>query len=182
MNLATVKVSEIGYALKTKNLIGQSFRANPSIEKFGIEYQPYLDRFEGIYSGVMYNFFGNHMDILVTPNHRMLFRPIEKNTDKKGEFILEEATFLPNSFDFLRTVTPKTKRYKNPKETLTLPIKLSQYLCLMGWYLSDGTMSLRGKKIKSLRISQKKGGKLCWFLTHFFNQVKSKITCSLYCY
>lgn len=151
-------------------------------DNFRIEYQPYIDRFEGLYSGIMYNFLGDHMDILVTPNHRMLFRPVEKSTGKEGDFILEEAAILPNNFDFLRAITPPKKLYKNPVELSKIPLKSTQYLSLMGWYLSDGCLSLRGEKIKDIRISQKKGGRLCRHITRFYNQVKDHISCNLHCY
>ena len=182
MQLCTIKNDDLGYKLCTKNLIGEPYRSDYYVDKFGIEYQPFIDRFEGLYSGDMLNFIGNHMDILVTPNHRMLFRPIEKNTHKAGEFVLEEASVLPTSFEFLRTVTPWKRIYRNPQELSGLPIRVTQYLSLMGWYLSDGSLNFREDTIKNIRISQKKGGRLSRYLTHFYNQLKTTISCGLYCY
>ena len=182
MKLATIKYDDLKYRLNTKSLIEESYRSDYYVDRFGIEYQPYIDRFEGYYSGDMYNFVGNHLDILVTPNHRMLFRPIEKNTGYEGDFTLEEASILPNCFDFLRTVTPIKKIYKNPPELSGLPIKVTQYLSLMGWYLSEGCLNFNGSNIKNIRISQKKGGRLSWYFSRFYNQVKTKISCGLYCY
>lgn len=182
MQLGTIKNDDLGYKLCTKSLIGESYRSDYYADKFCIEYQPFIDRFEGLYSGDMYNFIGNHMDILVTPNHRMLFRPIEKNTGKIGEFVLEEASILPTSFEFLRTVTPWKRIYKNPLELSGLPINITQYLSLMGWYLSEGCLNFNGKSIKNIRISQKKGGRLSRYLTQFYNRMKTEISCNLYCY
>ncbi len=183
MHLATLKLDDLTYKLCTKSLIGEGYRADYYVERFGIEYQPYVDRFEGTYSGVMYNFIGNHMDILVTPNHRMLFRPVGKNTGVEGDFVLEEASILPNFFDFIRAVTPQKKIYKNPEELSDLPIKTTQYLSLMGWYLSEGCVNKnKSGIIKCLRISQKKDGRLSWYFTRFYNQVKDKISCKIYTY
>jgi hypothetical protein len=174
--LATLKMEDsLGYKLNNG-------KRNPYNKIFGIEYQHYVDRFEGLYTGTMYNFIGNHMNILVTPNHRMLFRPVEKNNKVNGKFILEEAFLLPNCFDFLRTITPKIKPYENPSQLKGLPITAKQFLSLMGWYLSEGCMGKRNNKLKNVRISQKKKGRLHWFMSRFHNSVKNKIGSGLYIY
>lgn len=185
MKLATVKTNNIGYKLSTKKLIGKGYRAKCSVPTFGIEYQPYIDRFEGIYSGKMYNFIGNHMDIMVTPNHRMLFRSVGKNNGVVGDFLLEEAAILPNCFDFLRTITPVKRVRRNPVGLTNLPISDLEYLSLMGWYLSEGCFTKKRGKITGLddlRISQKKGGRLSSYLMNFYEQLKDTIRCRIYCY
>ena len=37
-----------------------------------MEYQGYTEKYSSLFSGNMYNFYGYHTDVLVTPNHRML--------------------------------------------------------------------------------------------------------------
>lgn len=183
--LATVRLEDKKqYKLCTKSLTGKSFTAKQYIKPYGIEYQPYLERFDGLYNGIMYNFVGNHTDIMVTPNHRMLFRPVGKNTHTEGAFILEEATLLPNYFDFLRTVTLQKRIFKSPLQLTDIPLKDTEYMSLMGWYLSEGSVGKRqnksGSKIKSIRISQKEYGRLHKALYQFHK--KAKISNNLYVY
>jgi predicted nucleotidyltransferase len=128
----------------------------------GVEYQRAVDRFEGQYTGSMYHITGQHTDSLVTPNHRMLFRRIERNTGRKHNWELEEAAFLPDTFDVLIAPTPRAKCYSNGNVFDGLPIPDRSYLTLMGWYLSDGCVMFNGKKAKAINISQAKNGKLYW--------------------
>jgi len=154
----------------------------------GIEYQNYTDKFEGEYTGNMYHFIGNHVDTLVTPNHRMLFREFSrKNNEIIGDFKLEEAHSLPDSVDFIRTISPNTKTYSNKKILPdNFPIKLETYLTLMGWFLSDGTFQFRknknGKKLKACAISQKQGNRLQGSMKKFYNRYNTKFSTSYYVY
>ena len=173
--LATIKVDNLPYRFNAT-------KRNCYIKPFEMEYQNFLERFEGLYSGVMYNLIGNHIDSLVTPNHRLLFRSVEKNTAVEGPWVLEEASLLPNSFDFLKVIKSKNKLYENPIQLKDLPIKDTQFMALMGWYLSDGCILKNGAKVKSIRISQKKGGRLHWHMSRFYSSVKNRMTCGLYIY
>jgi predicted nucleotidyltransferase len=147
----------------------------------GVEYQEPIDRFDGsINNGNMYNFISNHLNVLVTPNHRMLIRKVGRVSDKKSEWMLEEAARLPDTFNILRAPEPRKTNYSN--KDLDLPIPLHVYLKIMGWYLSDGSMLFYGERPKDIRISQKKGGRLHWHMSHFNNKWKDKVSSSLYEY
>lgn len=147
-----------------------------------IEYQNYTERFDGLFNGNMYQFSAHHTDTFVTPNHRMLYRPVEKNTRRKHEWVLEEAAGLPNCFEVLRTINPRKKTYGTKALFDGIPISSTNYMSLMGWYLSDGTLQYDGERLKAIRISQKEGNRLCWFMSRFHGRYKDEINCGLYKY
>lgn len=133
-----------------------------------IEYQNYLDRIDGTHNGVMYNFCGQTYNSMVTPNHRMLIRKVERVSGKKAHWKLDEAALMPDTFDVFNTIIPKKATFSN-KDILPndFPINLKQYLKLMGWYLSDGSMRFIKGFPAAIAISQKKGGRLCQAMTKF---------------
>jgi len=147
-----------------------------------VEYQEPLERFDGTFSGNLYHFTGHHTDVLVTPNHRMLSRRVEKNTGRVHAWELEEASRLTNCFDVLRTVTPRTKRYSNGDRFEGLPVPEPTYMMLMGWFLSDGTFTFRDGKVRDVRISQVKGGKLSWSMAQFQSRFGEAVQSALYEY
>lgn len=146
-----------------------------------IEYQSSIERYDGTFSGNMYQFVGHHTDVLVTPNHRMLIREVSRKKDETYDIVLEEAARLEDSFEFLRTITPKRSPHL-PDFLHALPIKPEAYLRLMGWYLSDGCAEFRNDKVKGVRISQKKGGRLHWRLSRFHGLYEAQASSSLYEY
>ena len=149
----------------------------------GVEYESFTDKFEGNYSGPMYHLTGHHTDTLVTPNHRLLFCEVERKTNKSSEWVLEEASFLPDTFDTLIAPTPRSKNYSNGTIFDGLPIPSQPYLVLMGWYLSDGSAHYtKDGKPKSIRISQKLGGKLSWSMARWQGDHGSKTNSSLHQY
>jgi predicted nucleotidyltransferase len=159
--------------------IGESF----SHRKFGkMEYQIPTERFDGSFNGNMYHLYGYHIDTLVTPNHRMLIRKVERKSGKTFEWELCEASNLPDTFEIMMAPEPVTKKYKLPGILKNQPIKEMTFMRLLGWYLSDGTCSISNGKIKDIRISQKKGGRLCQSLTKFSKKYKKAANCSLYKY
>lgn len=153
--------------------------------KFGrVEYQRPTERFDGSFNGNMYRISGHHTDVLVTPNHRMLYRETSRKLNETYGVVLEEAARLPDCFEFLRTVTPRKKRYSTKKEFEGLSIKPEVYLRLMGWYLSDGSCALRetkrGTTVKEVRISQKSGGRLHQSMSKCQNLYGEELQSSLY--
>ena len=134
-------------------------------KKFELEYQRYIDKFDGTFTGEMYRLYGYHTDVLVTPNHRMLVQELEKNNHKtKSNWKLEEISRLSNCFQCLRNITPNIKNYKENFPETEIPKEA--YLRLMGWYLSDGYAN----KKRTIKISQKKNGKLYSSMKKFANK------------
>jgi predicted nucleotidyltransferase len=147
----------------------------------GVEFEAPLDCFDGTFNGRMHHFVGHHTDILVTPNHRMLARPISRKTGAESAWTLEEAAHLPDCFDVLTCIAPRTTVDQCKALFEDLPVPATTYLSLMGWYLSDGTFTMRGEIPHSCRISQKKGGKLSWHLARFLS-ANQNVNASLYEY
>jgi hypothetical protein len=144
-----------------------------------IEHQSPIDRIDGVFTGDLYNLVGRHTDVLVTPNHRMLTRKVERKSLKKSKWVLEEVAIVPDTFEVLRSITPLKKKNLNDVLSSTFPLSIETYLRLMGWFLSDGTFRFRGNKLKSISISQKKNGKLSSGMIKFSNRYKNS---SLYRY
>jgi predicted nucleotidyltransferase len=164
-----------------KNMYGESEVTNRTY--LGIEYQIPTNRLDGIFSGNMYNLAGQHTDVLVTPNHRMFYRKVERNTGVVYTPVLEEVASLPDSFDVLIAPTPNKKNYSDKKIFEGIPINNLAYLTLMGWYLSDGSAQFQesGNK-KAISISQKLGGKLSWKMARWNGDYSILANSSLYEY
>lgn len=158
--------------------VGQDYAHRPF---GGIEYQSPTERFDGTFTGNLYRFIGHHTDVSVTPNHRMLIRGVSRKKNETYGISLEEAALLGESFEFLRTVTPK-KSPKLPEALHALPIKPEAYLRLMGWYLSDGCAEFRNDKVRGVRVSQKRGGRLHWHMSRFHGLYEVQASSSLYEY
>lgn len=149
----------------------------------GVEYQSFVDKFDGVInSGYLYHLFGSHTDTLVTPNHRMLFQKVERRSGKEYGLVLEEAAHLPDTFEVLIAPEPNKKNYSDKDCFAGLPLLPQTYMMIMGWYLSDGCMELSDGKIKSIRISQKKHGKLYSNMVKFQNKWGNVANSSLYEY
>jgi predicted nucleotidyltransferase len=149
-----------------------------------VEYQLPIDRFDGqIESGYMYHFTGNHLDVMVTPNHNMLNRPISRNLNEISDLKLSEASALGDCFEFLRTPNPRKTTFSNKDFFDGLPIPPHVYLMIMGWYLSDGCLIFRKNgNPKEIRISQKCGGKLHWHMSKYQGKWGELTRSSLYEY
>lgn len=150
----------------------------------GVEYQQPTYRFDSQYTGNMLHLTGHHTDTLVTPNHRMLLRPYSRRNDTSGtRWQLEEAARLPDCFEVLVAPTPRKKAYTYGTQFDKIPLSAKDYATLLGWYLSDGCAILREDgRVKSVRISQKLGGKLSAGMGRF-QRVHGAAACSsLYAY
>lgn len=152
----------------------------------GVEYQVPIDRFDAVYNGPMYHVTGQHTDSLVTPNHRMLFQKVERKSGiRSSEWLLEEASVLPDTFDVLVSPIPKTSTYSNQDIFRGIPVPPRAYLTLMGWYLSDGCAVFDtdgDMSVKSVRCSQKPGGKLSWHMARWHGAHGEAANSSLYQY
>jgi predicted nucleotidyltransferase len=155
---------------------------------FGVEYQEPTEKFEGNFTGNLYNLFGNHTDILVTPNHNMLICKEERKSGKKGEWSLVEASNLPDTFEIVRSITPNKKNYSNGNIFDNIVITQYAFMKLIGWYLTDGCAEFYeskksgDKRPTGIRISQIQGGKLIGNMTKFANRYKDLASTSLYYY
>jgi len=188
-------LTELGWK-KFEDVSDEDRLATVNMSDISVEYQRPIDKFAGtIDSGNLYNLHGNHLDSLVTSNHRMLYRKIERRSEKKYDLKLEVAATLPDTFEVLRAPSPKKTTYSNTEAFASLPVPPRVYLRIMGWYLSDGTMAFKPGQIpkwdseeftsrgpKEIRVSQKKGGRLCWHITRFQNKWGNKVNSSLYEY
>lgn len=147
-----------------------------------IEFQNPVDRFDGCFSGNLYLLEGQHMDVAVTPNHRMLFRKVERKSGKEYPWVLDEVSLLPDTFDVIRAISPRTSTFRND-ELANLPIPQLAAMRLMGWYVSDGSALFRKSgQPKDVRISQKPGGKLHWSMSRFMSDHGRRAQASLYRY
>lgn len=141
--------------------------------ELGIEYQSFVDRFEGTYTGDLYAISGTHLDLLVTPNHRMLIRRKERRSGQLGDWELREAAHLPDSFEFLHTVEPCERTFGTSENFEELPLPVDTYMRVMGWYLAEGSVG-RGSdgQPDDVRISQKEGGRLHTSMQKFTSRFK----------
>jgi len=126
---------------------------------FGIEYQNYIDKFDGIYNGCMYNLIGKHTDVLVTPNHKMFVENVERESNKSHGWSLTEMAHMPDTFNILNRIN---YRVRNFKQRRPLGFDPRLYLQIMGFYISEGSVAhyLNNGDPSILSISQLKGGKV----------------------
>jgi predicted nucleotidyltransferase len=147
----------------------------------GIEYQNYLEKFDAKYTGNMYQFEGIHTDTLVTADHRMLYQHVRRRSGEVlPEWRLEEAALIPETFDVLVAPKPALRMFKNPQ--LDLPIRIEDYLALVGWYVSDGSSAFLGEDVKAITISQRPDGKLAQAMKRWHKRNKDIAQCSIYTY
>ena len=129
-----------------------------------VQYYPYSERFDSKYTGNLYHYTGEHYDCMVTANHQMVYRPYERNNKKPthDNFIKAPAAELPACFQVRATINPRIKVYEKCQELQsTGRYTDTQFLSLMGWYLSDGTSYTNKKTNKCrVRISQSKNSQL----------------------
>lgn len=148
-------------------------------DTFSIVYQHYTDKFHGTFEMEPYKLSGTHMNCVVTPNHRMFIRKKERKSGKLSDFEFVQASHLPDTFEVVRTITPKKKCYIN-KSLSDLKIGQMAFMRLAGWFLSEGSINFSRKGLPSaISISQKKGGRLHGGMKKFYNKWKSIIACSL---
>ncbi len=155
---------------------------NPLSHK--VEYQTPRERIESLYTGNLYHLTGYHVDTLVSANHNMYVREHSRTTKQTKEcWQFSRAAELPETFDTLNVITPKINRQLLPKdvnEQIFQHVTMLDYLRLVGWYVSDGTMNFyETDKVKNMMISQSKPqSKLTQTLTKQINY--GKIVCKQY--
>jgi predicted nucleotidyltransferase len=161
-------------------------RVNKLDKNFTIQYQKYTEKYSGLFTGHLYNLIGYHTDVLVTPNHRMLIRKVERNNiNKKYNWCLQEISNLPDTFEIVRQITPHKKNYQDKHFFEGINIPDVTYMRLMGWYLSEGSVGKYTKKTgeinpKYISLSQKKNGRLHNSFVKFSKKYKDISTFNIY--
>lgn len=150
-----------------------------------IEYQAPTERIDSTFTGNLYNLTGYHADSMVTSNHNMFVRPYSRTNKIGGTWGFERAAELSETFDTLNVIQPRKTRQLLPSDfphELLNHVDILNYMRLVGWYVSDGTMSFDDKgNVKSMMISQSKPqSKLTQNLSRQINQ--GKIKCNHYEY
>jgi UDP-glucuronate decarboxylase len=106
------------------------------------------------YCGDVYEFKNWHMDLSVTPNHKMLIKQRRHN-----DYILKEASLFK---DYRHTHMLKqcnwegeekeyfyfTEHVENYKKPLINRVKMDDWLEFMGYYLTEGCVYFQKKKVK----------------------------------
>lgn len=147
--------------------------------KFSVEYDKYVDKFDSLYTGTMYQISGVHNNCMVTSYHNILYQYVEKNTKKTYDWGLEHVSLLPNYFNILNTCTPKTKTYCSKHLFADIPVDSMVYMQIMGWYLSDGTMNFKKGIPSSIRISQRENKKMYPYMVRFALKYKEVLNVTM---
>ena len=125
-----------------------------------IEYQKMTDLYHYDYDGEMYHFSNNHSyDVLVTPNHRMVFHKRDRKGGRKlvnsfmrwdDNYVIDEAQ---NMKDYWYAI-PNFGIWQGEERIIDIgefSFVAKQFLPFFGWFLSDGTINE-----DSIIVSQKK--------------------------
>jgi DNA-directed RNA polymerase beta subunit len=100
------------------------------------------------YKGTLYGLMTNHIEYLVTPNHRVLCKPMETRGHIPWRVnTAEQVHNRPRVFDtghdpYLGDVTPTTFQLEDVNGSNSVvnvgPIPMEDWAAFMGWYLSEG--------------------------------------------
>lgn len=134
-----------------------------------IEFQNFFDRIKKHHKGKVYEMDNVFSNCMVTGNHRMYVSQI-KNRNKNGLSYKEEnANWNYESMENL--INNKTSYYHvlNSGKNINKDFNISDdMLKIIGLYVSEGTLSFRNNKVKSIRITQTLNGK-----KEFFNEINN---------
>lgn len=105
-----------------------------------LEYQYPSKIHEYDFNGMMYGFYGQGIDLLVTPNHNMVC-----GLRHRESWSLRRADSLPAYFKMRKSVDSWAGEKIETKEIGNVRISMDDYLELLGWYISEGS-SLKKKR------------------------------------
>jgi len=125
-----------------------------------LEYQNPIEKQEYNYSGKMFNFYGKHIDICVTPNHMMLASKMKYKNEKPDgykEWTKIRADEISHNDRFINQVLwdgsiPIDMPYKN---TMLGHLDLDTYLEFLGYYLSEGGVKVSEGSPDAIHLTQK---------------------------
>lgn len=110
---------------------------NPDTKE--IDFIPFVQKIEYEYNGKMIHFPGRNFDLLVTPDHNMLYAAGNGHGERHLKGITASELIKRNSFSVPRGVGEwKAEDVKTVKFG-GLTIRKSQYLRLWAWYLAEGS-------------------------------------------
>jgi len=122
---------------------------------FDLEYVKAKKYIKYFYSGKMYTFKNRSFDLLVTPDHNMFM----KNRKKLDKYVFIKAKDMcKTGIQFYRSSKWVGKRI-NHIRIGKKSILIEDFCRLMGYYLSEGSVSKREKYKHQISIAQKKGTK-----------------------
>lgn len=113
------------------------------------------------YNGVMSHFKGRSFDLMTTQNHKHF---IKSKSSKKGgnsyyKYSLKEESEFLKSYSFVNNIKDnwEGQNFSEVKISKTITLNIEDYLKLMGWFLSDGSISKPKHAVKwQLKITQEK--------------------------
>ncbi|WP_461246358.1 structural protein [Treponema sp. R6D11] len=133
-----------------------------------IDFVPFVNRVSYEYSGRMIHFLGRNYDLMVTPNHNMLY------ATNKGFYHGIEAQELIKKVDYSLPRGVGKWRLKDDATSVMLDtetISNGQYLRLWAWYLAEGSGRKKGKYCE-VKLAQKDPQKIINDLSELKNILK----------
>jgi DNA polymerase elongation subunit (family B) len=125
-------------------------------ENNDIEYNPINEIFEYNYDGKMINFKHHGIDILVTPNHRMIYN---KRTNERDKTSFEEKISIKTAIelqnDYIYTI-PSSGNWKGNSTIIEIgneKYKPADFLPFLGWFITDG--SIIGRSVNIYQSKEK---------------------------
>lgn len=145
----TEVLTESGWKLIKDVEIGESLLVLGG-DSGGVSYSPCIDKVYQDYSGLMVHFRSRNMDLLVTPNHKVLSGSNTKKPKWKLDYASEMVTLTGHHS---RKALCKIDWHGKFPETLSIPrtrneewggiikpieFQAGDFMRLLGWYLSEG--------------------------------------------
>ncbi len=125
---------------------------NPESREVG--FVPFVKRVQYKYEGEMIHFKGRNYDLMVTPDHNMLFSTT--NDKDKLRAIAASELLTMHEFKLPRAVSIWTGSDKDvTREAQKANVSVESYVKLWGWFLSEGSVSISRNDRWQLSIAQK---------------------------
>ena len=148
-----------------------------------LEYQIPQNYHEYDYDGDLCTFKGRHLDIAVTPNHKMLasMRKWDSNSEKyihlewgdvRADNVIENSRFKCVT-DWQGEI-PNILPYKSDDDLMS-DLSLDDYLEFIGYYLSEGGLKIDKGVVNSVGISQKEDSPSFESIRNSVLKVSSKV-------